>query len=176
MGRVASLERRREVTAYVGLVVFLGGWLMMFAALLFAYALVRLKAPAWPPPGEPVLPLGLPATATVVLVASSLALGRSERPLRLALGLALGVAFLALQVAVWRGAWAAGLRAGGTYGSVLYALSAVHGLHAAVGLIGLAVVLARGVVTGRARAWAWRLYWHFVGAVWLVVFTALWLT
>jgi len=34
-----------EITSYVGMIIFLGSWAMMFAALFFAYAVVRVRAP-----------------------------------------------------------------------------------------------------------------------------------
>src|SRR4029077_298892 len=75
-----------DTTAYVGMVIFLGGWAMMFAGLFFAYAMVRVKAESWPPPGENALPVVLPLINTLVLIASSVTLSlalksvRSARP------------------------------------------------------------------------------------------------
>src|SRR5205814_4863026 len=60
-----------EVTSYIGMVIFLASWAMMFAALFFAYALVRFRAPIWPPVDQPRLPILLPALNTVIIAASS---------------------------------------------------------------------------------------------------------
>ena len=51
---------RQEWTAYLGMVIFLGSWAMMFGSLFFAYGMVRARSDAWPPPDLPELPLGLP--------------------------------------------------------------------------------------------------------------------
>src|SRR5262245_23024964 len=91
--REPELELRREVirpdaapeqatTGYLGMVVFLGSWAMMFAAVFFVYAVLRLRAPSWPPYGAARLPLGLPAVNTLVMLGSSLALHQALRGLR----------------------------------------------------------------------------------------------
>jgi heme/copper-type cytochrome/quinol oxidase subunit 3 len=161
-------------TALVGMVIFLGAWTMAFLALLFVYGDMRVSADVWPPDGEPRAPLVLPAVNTVVMGLSSLALWRSSQAARRgwrALALALGAIFLALQLIVWRALWQAGLRpSSGRYGSVFYTLTVVHALHVLTGLGGLAL----GCRT-LARARNWSLFWHFVGAVWLVLFATVYL-
>jgi cytochrome c oxidase subunit 3 len=169
----------RAVTARVGMAIFLGALAMMFAALLLAYAIVRARAPAWPPTGTPPLPRGVLACNTLLLVTASLALRRG----RAGAALALGAAFLVAQALVWRGLAAAGLGpASGIYGSVFFALSGFHALHVLGGLVALAAVWARarraaGAGAGApAAAPALRLvatYWDFVLVVWLVLYLAL---
>jgi heme/copper-type cytochrome/quinol oxidase subunit 3 len=192
--RVYGLERYRrrpsgdEVTARIGMAVFLGSWAMLFIALFFAYAFVRGRAPSWPPPGVPALPRLVPGLNTVVIAASSLAVARGvaavergrSRGAGRALGLAalLGAVFLALQALVWTGLWRAGLvPSGGTYPSVFYAFTAFHALHVVVGLAALALLALRAR-RGRAgrtgvRLWGW--YWHFVGALWVVLYATVFL-
>src|SRR5712692_9335115 len=65
---------REETTAYLGMIIFLGSWAMMFAALFFAYAFARARADVWPPPDLPRLPLAVPGFNTLVLAASSAAI------------------------------------------------------------------------------------------------------
>src|SRR5438067_111732 len=69
---------RRAATSFVGMAIFLGGWTMTFAALLFVWADVRLTSPVWPPDGEPRAPLVHPAAATVLMALSSWALARGR--------------------------------------------------------------------------------------------------
>src|SRR5256885_14099200 len=99
------------------MIIFLGSWPMMFAALFFAYAVVRLRAPMWPPPDQPALPILVPGLNTAVIAASSLAvvlasrahaLGRHRRA-SIGLGVAagLGPLLLGLQILGWVGGWAA---------------------------------------------------------------------
>jgi cytochrome c oxidase subunit 3/cytochrome o ubiquinol oxidase subunit 3 len=62
------------------------------------------------------------------------------------------------------------------FGTTYYSLVGLHAFHVTVGLLMLAVVLAFGLA-GRvgaahsARVDVLSLYWHFVDAVWVVVFT-----
>jgi heme/copper-type cytochrome/quinol oxidase subunit 3 len=188
-GRVIPLRRPGEATtAWLGMVVFLGSWAMMFAGLFFSYGLVRLRAPAWPPLDQPPLPLLLPGVnvAVVLLSGGALVLAlrwlRRGRPRPAAAALAgavlLGATFLALQSAVWVSLWNAGLRPdGGPYPSVFYALTSFHALHVLVGLAALAWLaghaLAGGLGPPRRQALRlWAMYWHFVGAVWVAMYLA----
>jgi cytochrome c oxidase subunit 3 len=178
---------RQEATAYIGMVIFLASWAMLFASLFFAYGLVRSHAPEWPPPDLPRLPLLLPGLNTLVAVGASLALERAGRSWRqgragvagsLVLASALGTAFLALQAAVWTSLWRAGLQLdGGPYPSAFYALTGLHAAHVLVGLVALAWLAWRAARSGlgpadRTPLRLWTMYWHFVGAVWLILYGA----
>src|SRR5438874_12943767 len=68
-----------EVTSYIGMVIFLASWAMMFAALFFAYAMVRFRAPVWPPPDQPQLPILLPGLNTAIIAGSSAAVAFAVR-------------------------------------------------------------------------------------------------
>jgi len=180
-----------EETSHLGMVIFLASWAMLFAGLFFSYGLIRLALPAWPPPDLVPLPRAVPALNTLVLLASSgclqfalvsLRRGRATRagPALIA-ATALGALFLVLQVHVWQQVYAAGLRPqGGPYPSVFYALTIFHALHVVVGLFALAALsyfALRGVY-GAARhlpVRLWALYWHFVGAVWVVLYVSVYL-
>jgi cytochrome c oxidase subunit 3 len=180
---------RQELTARVGMVVFLGSWLMLFAGLLFVYGLIRARAPVWPPLDQPRLPALLPGINTAAIAASSLALRAGQRALRageqraggrwLAIAALLGCLFLALQLAVWAGLWRAGLLpGGGPYPSAFYGLTVLHALHVAVGLAALGLLAARALAGRAARLSVdlWAMYWHAVGAVWMVLYLALYLS
>ena len=193
MARIYQLraDAERDHTSRVGMIIFLGSWTMMFAALFFSYALLRFRAPAWPPPGLPHLPLGLPAAATAVLAASSFALHRGGRALArdqrrgLAVGAGiatgLGVVFLTLQWTQWASLWHSGLRTdSGVYGGIFYLLTCFHALHVLVGLgllTWLAVGAALGAFTAKTQApvRVVSMFWHFVGVVWGVVFVTVYL-
>jgi cytochrome c oxidase subunit 3 len=182
---------RREATAFIGMVVFLASWTMLFASLFFAYGLVRSHAPAWPPPDQPRLPLLLPGLNTLVAVGASLALERAGRTWRdtsstatvawLGLATLLGAAFLALQATVWWSLWGQGLRLdGGPYPSAFYALTGLHAAHVLIGLAALLGLTWRAGQRGegpRARTplRLWTIYWHFVGAVWLILYATVYL-
>ena len=185
----AREESRR--TSFVGMVMALASWTMLFGSLFFAYAILRLRADSWPPDGLEALPRLLPLLNTLVLLASSVLLHRGVRPeadahfgalLRALKGtLALGSLFLVLQLAVWIPLWRSGFRIdSGVYGSIFYGLTVFHALHVLAGLVAL-LVLVPGARKGRYRSGrqsAVRLsamFWHFVDAVWVVMFVAVYL-
>lgn len=173
---------------YSGMVIFLGSWAMMFAALFFSYAVLRISAPIWPAPGFARLPLGLPAMNTLLLLASSRTLataltwlkrGDLKRGRDGLLGtILLGGVFVALQCKVWSDLWNDGLRLdSGAYGGTFYLLTVFHMLHVVIGLgllLRLVAPLARraAAAPGRTPAALTAMFWHFVGAIWLVMFTA----
>jgi cytochrome c oxidase subunit 3 len=185
---MATAAARRDLGAYVGMVIALGAFGMCFAGLFFSYAVARAGTASWPPGGEQPLPLALPGLNTLVLALSSLALhygvkavraGR-ERALVGWLGLTIGggIAFLALQVVVWGRVYAAGLKpSSGIYGSIFYALTVFHALHVVSGLAALAFIAVRAR-HGRYSAARYAgvrsvaLFWHFVDAVWVVMFVS----
>jgi heme/copper-type cytochrome/quinol oxidase subunit 3 len=177
---------RQEFTSSLGMIVFLASWAMMFAGLFFAYGFIRTKAVVWPPVGTPRLSLTLPAINTVVLGASSWSFARGLEAVRrgrqgpframVAATLGLGALFLALQIAVFRDAAAAGLTiTNGLYGGVFWAFTAVHAAHVAVGL-GIVLWLLVQAVRGRCtehdavNVRLCSMYWHFVGVVWALMF------
>lgn len=193
--RVYGLERHRraprgaDLTAHVGMAIFLGSWAMLFVGLFFAYAFVRARSPAWPPLDAAPLPRLIPGLNTLAIAAASLAvvravraqdLGRTRSAARnLAAAALLGAVFLALQALVWSTVWRDGLvPSGGTYGSVFYAFTVFHALHVLVGLAALAALAARARSRGGAartsvRLWGW--YWHFVGVLWVALYATVYL-
>jgi cytochrome c oxidase subunit 3 len=190
-----GMERDRAaatIDALVGMTIFLGAWVMLFAALFLAYAVVRAQANEWPPFGAPRLPRAAPALNTLLLLASGLALHRGVARARvgrrrallpaLAVTMILGAGFLAGQIALWRAMSARGLLpSSGVYGSVFFALTGFHALHVLGGLVVLAVLTLGAVRARRAGAQPddWRparltaLYWDFVAAIWILMYLAI---
>ncbi len=177
---------RGEDTAWLGMALFLGSWAMMFASLFFAYGVLRLRQPGWPPPGTPPLPQLLPAVNTGVLALNALALQRALGAARrgekgqavwgLVAGLLLGAVFVALQVVLWTSLFSSGLALeDGSLAAVVYGLTGFHALHVLVGLLGLGLLLpavSRGTLNAARnnRLRLWVMYWHFVGVVWLAMY------
>lgn len=182
-------QARADDTAWLGMVIFLGSWAMMFGSLFFAYGVLRLRQPGWPPPGTPALPRLLPAVNTVVLGFNALALQRALNAARrgqrsqsiadLVAGLALGVVFVVLQVVLWKSLFQSGLALGdGSLAAVVYGLTGFHVLHVLGGLLGLSLLLPamlsgslNAARNNRLRLWV--MYWHFVGLVWLAMYVLL---
>jgi len=184
-------EEAEDRTAFLGMVIFLGSWAMMFGAIFFAYGMVRLRAPAWPPPGVPAFPVLLPLLNTFVLAASSVTLQRGLTRMRggkagelrwwLLATIGLGLVFLALQAVVWLTLWRRGLRlSGGLEGGVLYGLTVFHALHvlSGLGILGWLLTGALRNAYSVKRFTPVRLtamFWHFVDVVWVLMFLTVYL-
>ncbi len=172
----------------LGMRLFLASLSAVFAATLVAYLVVRGRAEAWPPPGVPQLPRTL-WVSTVLLVASSATMTWAQRgarrgdgtALRRGLGLTtlLGLAFLASQTLNWFALVAANLTMRtNLYGFTFYLLTGLHALHVLGGLGPLAALTAQAWRGPGSDALARRVaylaaYWHFLDAVWLVLFAVL---
>lgn len=191
-----------DATLSVGMAVALAALAMTFAAVLLAYAIVRVQAPSWPPAGEagPPRPWPWPVVATLAAVAGSAMMARSQRvrarlpasadleptaddtrnarSLTRWLGatVAAGLAFVAIQASGWGWLTRTGFRPdSGLVASVVYALTVFHALHALAAVIVTAPLLARAVRHQGLRPSALAAvasFWHLVTAVWLVVFVA----
>jgi cytochrome c oxidase subunit 3 len=162
--------------AFVFVLIAIGS---LFLSFLLAYLMMWWRASEWPPPGAPRPPAGL-WISTLLLAASSFALhaaGRAQAPARrrraYALTLALGLCFLGAQAWLWRDLLRAGLTTdANAYGTLFYSLTGLHAVHVVAGLVFLAVVIAlRQPARGTRRMCA--IYWHFMGALWLVLFGVL---
>lgn len=177
----------RHSTGIWGMWTLIGTEAALFAYLLFSYFyLASQHEGPWPPHGVPKL-LAASINTALLLASSGCAWyaeqsgKRAQRgPMMLGLGaaLVLGSAFATIQLREW------GKQpftiATDAYGSLYFTITGFHMMHVAVGLLILAVLLlwaALGYFTGRRHAALsiGVLYWHFVDAVWLVVFSALYL-
>lgn len=145
-----------------GMWVFLVTDAMSFGALLLSYALLRARAQAWPDTATH-LSLPLAAVAAAALLASSLTLVRGWVLPTLALGaMFLGAQGVEYATLVRHGVGIAADPAA----SIFFVATGWHGLHVLAGLIALAVA---------RKSAAAALFWQFVDAVWIVLFTAFYL-
>jgi cytochrome c oxidase subunit 3 len=162
---------------------------MFFAAIFAAYLYfgagdIATGEGGWPPAGlARVEPWGIPALNTGLLLASGVAVvlahhsflsGRTgSAQLGLALAIALGLVFLALQINEFITA-PFGYR-DGAYPSVFFIGTGFHGLHVFIGILLLAIALARLSAGQFTTAYHFGLeapiwYWHFVDVVWLFLY------
>lgn len=175
--------------ASIGLWVFMGVASALFSLFITAYVM-RMS-------GSDAVALSLPWQlwlSSALLVAGSVTLQQARaaardadaartRRLLLAGGLS-ALAFLAVQLWAWQALLAAQVRpAGNPGGSFFYLLTAMHGLHVAGGLVAWAWTARdawRPAMIPTELAWRIALcarYWHFMLAVWIVLFAMLgWLT
>ena len=170
-----------EQTAKIGLGVFLAVVGSLFALFFLAYSL-RMQLADWRPLPLPKLlwlNTGMLVLASVALQWTSVAARRGQID-DVKLGLrAAGVsslAFLAGQLLAWQQLMQAGFfLASNPANTFFYLLTAVHGLHLLGGLVALgrAVGKARRGVDAKTIRLSVELcaaYWHFLLAVWLILF------
>lgn len=157
----------------------------LFTIFVVAYLYYIGKSLTGPYPRDV---LDLPVLATIALLSSSITITLAVRALRggqqgafalwWALTIALGAFFLGATALEWRGLiydhdltiWT------NLFGTTYFTLVGFHAGHVTIGLLLLGLVLTlalRGAVRGthveRVEVLSW--YWHFVDAVWVVVFT-----
>jgi cytochrome c oxidase subunit 3 len=167
------------------------GEVMFFGGLVSAFFVLRASSALWPPPLQPRLPVEVTGVNTLVLLASSAAMIAALRALRrgdtrglvrrLLIAAGLGTAFLLVQGYEWARLVQFGLTVSSSaYGSTFYTLIGAHAVHVvtAVVWVGVTVLLAvRGRFvdgrTGPLRACA--IYWHFVVALWPILYVAVYL-
>ena len=180
--------RSFEEAAELGLGLGLLAIGMLFVVFLATYVFMARSASEWPPADSPRTPLGL-WLSTLILVASSICMsravreGREERKERsfrlLVLALLGGIAFLAIQIHVWRELHMAGLLPSSNgYGAIFYALTGLHGAHVLGGVAYLSMLLVRlrkgsEPQLGRSTVPLCGIYWHFIGVIWVVLFCVL---
>jgi cytochrome c oxidase subunit 3/cytochrome o ubiquinol oxidase subunit 3 len=157
----------------------------LFAVFVVAYLFYIGKSLTGPYPRDV---LELPLFNTICLLSSSVTVALAVRALRrgqarrsgqwFLLTLGLGAVFLVGTAREWyRLIVGHGLTIGtNLFGSTFYALVGLHATHVSLGIVVLALLSVfayagalRGEDVPRAELAAW--YWHFVDAVWIVVFT-----
>lgn len=173
----------------LGIVLFIVSELMLFGAFFAAYFFLRVVvSPEFWPPESVHLPVAVAGINTALLVASSFTIHyalegirRGNRgALKLGLGITwlLGAAFLFIQMNEYVHI---GFSArDGSFGTIFYGLTGLHGAHVFVGLL--------LITFANIRAWRGHfgpdpkdhlgvevpsIYWHFVDVMWIVVFLAI---
>lgn len=171
------LVRDRHV---LGMLLFIASESIFFLGVVVAYGVFRGEGLAT---AKAQLDIGRTALFSALLFASSgtmaTAAGRRSR-LWLGVTAALGATFLAGQGLEYVRLLDAGIRPGtALFGTTFFTLTGLHGLHVLVGLVLLgSLFAAAGARPRRVSAVAWEtisLYWHFVDAVWVVVFSVVYI-
>jgi cytochrome c oxidase subunit III len=180
--------------ALLGMMLFIASEVMFFAALFAAYFNAKATLPVWPPEGyEDILQFfPVPLIATAILVLSSLTMQWGTSRIRkgdrtglnraVAVTLALGIIFLGIQLYdYWELITVEGFSIdSGIYGTLFFTMTGFHGAHVLGGVIGLSVILSRGLAGQFTRRHhvaveAVHYYWHFVDVVWILLFAVLYL-
>jgi len=184
-------DRRWDLPARgpVGMYCLIAAESAIFTIFVVAYIFYIGKSLTGPQPREV---LRLPIFLTICLLSSSVTIHFAVRLLRSGkiisfclwwlLTIALGSIFLLGTLREWRHLiYDEGLTIQtNLFGTTYYSLVGLHAFHVTVGLLALATVMVfalRGDV-GRQhaeRAEVLSMYWHFVDAVWVVVFTVVYI-
>jgi heme/copper-type cytochrome/quinol oxidase subunit 3 len=160
----------------LGMVLFIASEAVFFLSVVAAFVANRDAGLA---DARQHLELGRTAIFSVALFASSgtMALAAGRRDVRwLAATFALGTIFLVGQGTEYARLLQSGIGpSSALFGSTFFTLTGLHGLHVLVGLIALgalAAISSRRQAAVGSIAWeAVSFYWHFVDAVWVVVFS-----
>jgi len=176
---------------YWGMALFVATEATMFAMLIGSYLFLGTANPGWPPPGIERPKLVLAPIMTVVLLSSSGTMYWAERSIkhgdrtRLRIGLAitilLGLIFLAIQAVEFADKLKKTLPHVHAYAASFYTITSFHALHVITGLLLLSYTFVRALLghfDGQQHLAVKNagLYWHFVDAVWIVIFTTLYLS
>ncbi len=173
----------------LGMLLFIGSEIMLFGAFFTVYFFVRVvnNAPAWPPEGMHV-PVFVAGVNTAILVTSSFTMhwalqsikrgNRTGLKAGLVLTFVMGLAFLVTQMIEY--ARIGFNPADGSFGTIFYGLTGLHGAHVFVGLTLLAVATLRafrGHFTPEHHHGVELsgIYWHFVDVMWIVVYATIYL-
>lgn len=165
-----------------GMWTFLATDAMGFGGLLIAYGMLRVRAEVWPDPRSR-LALAPAAAMTFALLASSLtmalavrAASRRARRGWLLATLALGAAFLAgagLEYGHLLGSAPAMGLTSDLFASTFYVITGFHGLHVLAGVVAVGFMLR--AKHGPQAIETMSLYWHFVDAAWMPIFSFIYL-
>jgi cytochrome c oxidase subunit 3 len=194
-GNAEALAWRRD-TATLGRWVFLATEIMFFGALFLGYARIRLHDPDGLAVASRLTHAILGTLNTAVLLTSSFAmalavrsawLGEARHTRRLLwVTAAMGAAFLGIKGAEYTLEWRDGLvpqlhftYAGEAVGAVAtffyfyFVATGLHALHVAIGVAALAWAAWRR--DGAEGVEMLGLYWHFVDAVWILLYPLIYL-
>jgi cytochrome c oxidase subunit 3 len=168
----------------LGILLFIISEAMLFGSFFTAYFFIRVvQNIEWPPPPFE-FPVNVATVNTIILVSSSFTVhyalhsikrgNRTGLQVGLAMTFLMGSVFLATQVNEY-------FKAGfsihdGSFASVFYGLTGLHGAHVFVGLTLLAIMnirTLRGHFTPDAHMGVEcaGIYWHFVDVMWIIVFS-----
>jgi len=173
----------------VGMSALITGESAIFTIFVAAYVFYMGKSLTGPTPQQI---LEVPIVGTICLLLSSLAIYRAEKAIEeermasftlwLAATITLGAVFLIETTLEWKKLiYQDGLTIStNLFGTTFYSLVGLHATHVVVGLFLLSATFVFslfGWVDSRQseRFGVIALYWHFVDAVWIVVFTVVYL-
>ena len=173
--------------------VFLVVVAMLFLGAIIGYVVVRVN-PNLEAPFIPEGATGLPGAlmfSTMALMVSSYSMHQATRHVRqgrsqeahrsMTITLVLACAFLALQTFAWVTLWRQNIHFGDSlYAWSFYILTGLHALHVLAGFVPLIRVWRKTASGAYFKEHPegivyCEMYWHLLGAIWLVLYFTLWL-
>jgi len=180
-----NTEKPRILTFFLLLAI-----LMTFAGLIAAYVVIATNDVAEWRPFD--LPIQVWISTVIILLSSAtyhfgkLSIDRNDQPTAkkwLIVTTALGATFISSQILAWLVLSNRGLyMSGNPYAGFFYILTAVHVVHVIGGIIALGSILLsswlptaneQASIRNKALAQVVGWYWHFMGALWLILFVLL---
>ncbi len=182
---IKSIKTQKEdqFTSYLGMLIALGSFSMLFVALLSSYGILRSRSAIWMSYTIGTIPLFLAWVNTVVILISSITLfmasKANERENKILTlnqiytTIIIGLVFLSLQIILWN------MLINDDFtitshqaGSVFYMLSGLHGLHILGGLISLIWLIFKirvnNLILKPMRMVS--MFWHYLTLIWIVIF------
>ncbi len=172
-----------------GFTVFLLSESIIFLSFFITYIALRLTSPHWLPPGVKGPDLSTAVTInSVVLISSSFVIQAAEGAIKhrnlnrfrllWLFTSAMGIYFLIGEVKEWLGLDFS--LSTGQVGGTFYLLTGFHGLHVFTGIILQIIMLVRSFIPGNYNKGdfgvsATTLFWHFVDAIWVILFSLVYL-
>jgi cytochrome o ubiquinol oxidase subunit III len=191
MKQVEALRHREEFTkTTLGFWIYLMTDCVLFASLFATFAVLR-GGTAGGPTGAELFELDFVLTETLLLLVSSLTSGlaligirtRSRRMIAsmLVATFALGAGFLFMELSEFSKLVAEGHSwQASAFLSAFFTLVGTHGLHIAIGLLWIVVLLqsllSHGITnTFHKRLALFSMFWHFLDIIWIFIFTIVYL-
>lgn len=198
-----SPPRRQQVLSngVLGMTLFVIAEAMLFAGLISAFAIAKANQLAWPPVGQPRLPVAETAFNSAALLLSGIFLFLAARAFSqdvararsqvveirnlpatartpFLVSILLGAFFVLFQGGEWIALLGEGLTiTSSQHGSFFYLIVGVHALHAVGALILLSVAYARllrGTLTPSLFG-AGQVFWYFVVGLWPILYVLVYL-
>lgn len=190
-GGHSSPERQPKISnSALGMIAFIGTELMFFAALISAFLIISSAAEAWPPEGQPRLPIYVTALNSLVLFASGWMIFKAYQSFKatsfsegtrklVKITMWLGIIFVAVQGIEWIRLLSYGLTmTSSQYGAFFYLIIGTHAIHAigaVIGLWRLSLKLEAGSLKLETFQAA-QLFWFFVVGVWPILYVLVYLS
>lgn len=176
-------------SSLLAMVAFILTEIMLFAALISSFLIVKSDASIWPPLGQPRLPVNVTAVNTILLLASGFMFFRSNGRFRagdfngsrklLGLAVVLGGIFVTIQGYEWTKLLGFGLTVTSSiYGSFFYIIIGFHALHAVAALVAMLHLFLTFGPQGQSesRFLGTQVFWYFVVGIWPILYFLVYLS